>query len=56
MIVLGTGCSNDEKQENFLSETENEIENKEDGVIYEVYTGNWSMMEERMTRFCQKVE
>lgn len=42
MIVLGTGCSNDEKQENFLSETENEIENKEDGVIYEVYTGNWS--------------
>lgn len=26
----------------FLSETENEIENKEDGVIYEVYTGNWS--------------
>ena len=24
------------------SETENEIENKEDGVIYEVYTGNWS--------------
>ena len=42
VIVLGTGCSNDEKQENFLSETENEIENKEDGVIYEVYTGNWS--------------
>lgn len=42
LIVLGTGCSNDEKQENFLSETENEIENKEDGVIYEVYTGNWS--------------
>lgn len=41
VIVLGTGCSNDEKQENFLSETENEIENKEDGVIYEVYTGNW---------------
>ena len=41
VIVLGTGCSNDEKQ-NFLSETENEIENKEDGVIYEVYTGNWS--------------
>mgnify|MGYP000804801360 CR=1 FL=1 len=38
VIVLGTGCSNDEKQENFLSETENEIENKEDGVIYEVYT------------------
>lgn len=30
VIVLGTGCSNDEKQENFLSETENEIENKED--------------------------
>ena len=28
VIVLGTGCSNDEKQENFLSETENEIENK----------------------------
>ena len=26
-------------KENFLSETENEIENKEDGVIYEVYTG-----------------
>lgn len=26
VIVLGTGCSNDEKQENFLSETENEIE------------------------------
>ena len=25
-----------------VSETENEIENKEDGVIYEVYTGNWS--------------
>lgn len=42
VIVLGTGCSNDEKQENFLSETGNEIENKEDGVIYEVYTGNWS--------------
>ena len=42
VIVLGTGCSNDEKQENFLSETENEIENKEDGVIYEVYSGNWS--------------
>lgn len=42
VIVLGTGCSNDEKQEIFLSETENEIENKEDGVIYEVYTGNWS--------------
>lgn len=42
VIVLGTGCSNDEKQENFLSETENEIENKEDGVIYEGYTGNWS--------------
>ena len=42
VIVLGTGCSNDDKQENFLSETENEIENKEDGVIYEVYTGNWS--------------
>lgn len=42
VIVLGTGCSNDEKQENFLSETENEIENKEDGVIYEVYTRNWS--------------
>lgn len=42
VIVLGTGCSNDEKQENFLSETENEIENKEDSVIYEVYTGNWS--------------
>lgn len=42
VIVLGTGCSNDEKQENFLSETENEIENKEDGVIYEVYTWNWS--------------
>ena len=42
VIVLGTGCSNDEKQENFLSETENEIENKEDGVFYEVYTGNWS--------------
>ncbi len=42
VIVLGTGCSNDEKQENFLSGTENEIENKEDGVIYEVYTGNWS--------------
>ena len=42
VIVLGTGCSNDEKQENFLSETENEIEKKEDGVIYEVYTGNWS--------------
>ena len=42
VIVLGTGCSNDEKQENFLSETENEIENKDDGVIYEVYTGNWS--------------
>lgn len=42
VIVLGTGCSNDKKQENFLSETENEIENKEDGVIYEVYTGNWS--------------
>ena len=42
VIVLGTGCSNDEKHENFLSETENEIENKEDGVIYEVYTGNWS--------------
>ena len=42
VIVLGTGCSNDEKQENFLSEAENEIENKEDGVIYEVYTGNWS--------------
>ena len=42
VIVLGTGCSNDEKQENFLSETENEIENKEDGVISEVYTGNWS--------------
>ena len=42
VIVLGTGRSNDEKQENFLSETENEIENKEDGVIYEVYTGNWS--------------
>lgn len=42
VIVLGTGCSNDEKQVNFLSETENEIENKEDGVIYEVYTGNWS--------------
>lgn len=42
VIVLGTGCSNDEKQENFLSETENEIENKEDGVIYEVYTGNGS--------------
>lgn len=42
VIVPGTGCSNDEKQENFLSETENEIENKEDGVIYEVYTGNWS--------------
>ena len=42
VIVLGTGCSNDEKQENFLSETENEIEYKEDGVIYEVYTGNWS--------------
>lgn len=42
VIVLGTGGSNDEKQENFLSETENEIENKEDGVIYEVYTGNWS--------------
>ena len=42
VIVLGTGCSYDEKQENFLSETENEIENKEDGVIYEVYTGNWS--------------
>ena len=42
VIVLGTGCSNDEKQENFLSETENGIENKEDGVIYEVYTGNWS--------------
>lgn len=42
VIVLGTGCSNDEKQENFLSETENEIENKEDGVICEVYTGNWS--------------
>lgn len=42
VIVLGTGCSNDEKQESFLSETENEIENKEDGVIYEVYTGNWS--------------
>ena len=42
VIVLGTGCSNDEKQENFLSETETEIENKEDGVIYEVYTGNWS--------------
>lgn len=42
VIVLGTGCSNDEKQENFLSETENEIENKEDGVIYEVYMGNWS--------------
>lgn len=42
VIVLGTGCFNDEKQENFLSETENEIENKEDGVIYEVYTGNWS--------------
>ena len=42
VIVLGTGCSNDEKQEDFLSETENEIENKEDGVIYEVYTGNWS--------------
>ena len=42
VIVLGTGCSNDEKQENFLAETENEIENKEDGVIYEVYTGNWS--------------
>lgn len=54
MIVLGTGCSNDEKQENFLSETENEIENKEDGVIYEVYTGNWSMMEERMTRFVRR--
>ena len=42
VIVLGTGWSNDEQQENFLSETENEIENKEDGVIYEVYTGNWS--------------
>ena len=42
VIVLGTGCSNDEKQENFLSETENEIENKEDVGIYEVYTGNWS--------------
>ena len=42
VIVLGTGCSNDEKQENFLSETENEIENKEDGVIYEESTGNWS--------------
>lgn len=55
VIVLGTGCSNDENKK-FLSETENEIENKEDGVIYEVYTGNWSMMEERMTRFCQKVE
>ena len=41
VIVLGTGCSNDENKK-FLSETENEIENKEDGVIYEVYTGNWS--------------
>lgn len=30
------------KTRKFLSETENEIENKEDGVIYEVYTGNWS--------------